>query len=182
MEPQYTASWVWSRWYGYNNPVALKNIPDSPGIYEVKTDFKIERLNGFSPVVTIGVSRTSLYDRRVKQKAGNEDRHLNRVEKWLKNNNHKLYLKYSVCTSKEDALLKEAICLWKYENKHWELPPGNDKLEKSPIVKRVNDKFGSGKNLINKIERGEITIKEASATLALPIVIIENYLVYRDVE
>ncbi len=167
----------WSEWIIFNDEVTLSKLPKNPGIYEVRTDFEIGRLNGSSSTVTIGRAK-NLQERRAKQKAGDLVRYLNRAEKWLYNSNHKLEFRYCMCDSFEDAKLLEALKLWEYESLHWELPPGNDRLEKPPILNKINRVYDSTDRLISDIEAGRISIEEASHKSDLPQIIITNLLTY----
>ena len=115
--------------------------------------------------------------KRREQKAGNPKRYLNRAEKWLYKHNHILKFRYCVCRDFEDAKFLEAISLWEYENRHWELPPGNDRLEKPPIIERIKEYFNSVEQLLQQLDKG-LSHSEVASKLRVSTAIIENLVVY----
>jgi len=104
---------------------------------------------------------------------------MNRCEKWLICNGHKLEFRYQVAANGEEAKWLEAISHWEYENEHWELPPGNDRLEKVPIMKKL-------KTVIGEVDRSRLmnlfathrTIEGVAGYLGVPPVVVENLRVY----
>ena len=66
-----------------------------------------------------------------------------------------------------------------YENEHWELPPGNDRLELAPLKKQIQQKYGiSAEKLAKGIARGNYSATEVAKTLNIPQSLIENLVVY----
>jgi hypothetical protein len=168
----------WSDWRRFDDTRVLEALPDDPGVYEVRTDFEIGRLHGSSSLVTIGRAK-NLRDRRDKQKVGDTTRYLNRAEKWLLKENHVLEFRYLTCDSFEDAKHTEAVRQLEYESQHWELPPGNDRLELSPIKKRIKDEFGVSTDLIVRdLLRGKLEVPQVAAKLNVSPAIINNLIVY----
>ena len=133
----------WSPWYRLDDEVAKTNVPDKPGIYEIGANFEFGRLNGKSRIISIGRAAPSLRTRLCKERFSDMARYLNRPEKWLVNAGHTLEFHYIITSSGEEALWLEALRHWEYENQHWELPPGNDRLEKAAIMKRIERKYAA---------------------------------------
>jgi hypothetical protein len=171
---------VWSGWYDWDDKKVLEKLKNQAGIYEVQTDIEFGRLRGCTRTVTIGRTK-KLYQRRVTQKAKNPGRNSNRAEKWLVIAGHKLKFRYCICNSPDDELL-EAIGLWEFENKHWELPPGNNRLEKAPIRKLIESVFQGGvPELVKNLDNEEMTTAEVAKILDLPEAIITNIRVYKEI-
>ncbi len=170
-------TYKWSDWYDFNDKKKLNLVPNCPGIYEVKTDYEFGRLNGSSSIITIGRSR-KLLERRRDQKSGNPIKFFNRAEKWLYHLNHSLKFRYCICNSDTEAKLLEAIKLWEYESYHWELPPGNDKLEQKPIVEQINNIYQSIDLFLNGLEQKKYSLKEAADTIGVSQDIVSNCIVY----
>lgn len=168
----------WSVWYRFDDHIILAKLPNKPGVYEVRTDFNINRLNGSSPIVTIGRAK-DLKERRYKQKAGDTTRYLNRAEKWLLNSKHALEFRYFICNSFEEAKFVEVVRQLEYESQHWELPPGNDRLELAPLKSRINELLGiSIEQMVEKLTHKKIEVSRITETLSISPVIINNLMVY----
>jgi hypothetical protein len=104
---------------------------------------------------------------------------MNRCEKWLICNNHKFEFHYHVAANSEDAKWLEALRHWEYENEHWELPPGNDRLEKAPITKKLRSMVGEiNRSKLRNLLADHRTTEGAARYLGAPPVIIENLRVY----
>jgi hypothetical protein len=104
---------------------------------------------------------------------------LNRCEKWLKHGNHKLEFHYTITESAEDAKWLEALKHWEYENEHWELPPGNDRLEKNPIIKKLEGAIGKiERNILEGLFVKYLTVEGVADHLDMPPVVVENLKVY----
>jgi hypothetical protein len=167
----------WSDWFSLNEEtVAL--VPEKQGIYEIRTEYEINRLRGKSRIVSIGRAIPNLKS-RLSGRIYNPARYMNRCEKWLISNNHKLEFHYQVAANSEDAKWLEAIRHWEYENEYWELPPGNDRLEKAPIMKKLKSVLGEvdGIRLKNLLEKHR-TIEGVARYLGVSPVIVENLRVY----
>lgn len=169
----------WSPWYRLDDSVAKKNIPDKPGIYEIKTEYKFGRLRGESDILSIGKATPSLRNRLGKGRLANLVRNLDRPEKWLFNSKHMIWFRYLVTHSVKEAEWLEAIRQWEYENKHWELPPGNDRLEKAAIFRKIEEQYGplNQMALMALLKKHESTEKVAHI-LGVPRVVVENLKVY----
>ena len=113
----------WSEWY----PLSLRDvdIPDEPGIYEIRTDYELDRLRGSSRVVYVGSTVKSLKGRLVQQRIKEPKENLTRTEKLLRKAGHALEFRFATATDGETAKRMEAQRLMDYEREHWELPPGN---------------------------------------------------------
>ncbi len=73
----------------------------------------------------------------------------------------------------------EALRQWEYENEHWELPPGNDRLEKAAIFKRIEQKYGRfNKRTLRVLFEQHQTTDKIASVLSIPRVIIDNFKVY----
>ena len=167
----------WSDWFSLDEKnVSL--VPKKQGVYEIRTDYEIKRLRGKSRIVSIGRAVPNL-NSRLSGRIDNSVRCMNRCEKWLICNNHKLEFHYQVAADSEDAKWLEAMRHWEYENKHWELPPGNDRLEKTPITKKLKSVVGEvdGSKLKNLFAEHR-TVEGVASYLGVPPVIIENLRVY----
>jgi len=167
----------WSDWFSLSEET-VSLVPEKQGIYEIKTDHEINRLRGKSRIVSIGRAVPNLKS-RLSGRIYNPVRYMNRCEKWLVHNNHKLEFHYHVAVNSENAKWLEALRHWEYENKHWELPPGNDRLEKTPIMKKLKDVLGKvdGSRLKNLLEKHG-TVEGVARYLDVPPVIVENVMVY----
>ena len=169
----------WSSWYSLDARVETTNVPDKPGIYEVKTDIIFGRLKGESSVVTIGSSGTSLRKRLCEQRIRNSVRYLNRAEKWLVQAKHSLEFRYVTTANREEARYLEVLRLLEYENEHWELPPGNDRLELSPLKKQIEQVCGvSVEQMVQDLLQGKRLSDQAADMLNVSPAIIDNLVVY----
>ena len=122
----------WSDWYPLDLQSLTVAVPDSPGIYEVRTDFEFGRLRGSSQMVWIGSAKRSLKQRLLRQRVSDPDRYLSRTEKWLRQAGHTLEFRYATAADGTTARRLEAEELRDYEEEHWELPPGNADLPRMP--------------------------------------------------
>ena len=121
----------WSEWYDFNSPPIV--VPDCPGVYEIQTDFEFGRLRGKSTVVYIGSAAKSLRKRLIDQRCGEPSRYLSGAEKLLCESGHSLEFCYAASSDATVARQIEAQELMRYEEEHWELPPGNSK---KPRIRR----------------------------------------------
>ena len=135
----------WSPWCRPDDHLAKAAVPHGPGVYEIRTDFEFGRLKGSSRLVTIGSAKDSLWKRLCEQRFGNPVRYLNRAEKWLVYEDHILEFRYFPVTTEKEARRLEAERLFAYEYEHGELPPGNEVLPRSIIIKQIEQK-GDGKS------------------------------------
>lgn len=170
----------WSDWYPYSlSQDFFRNIPEAPGIYEVRTDYEFGRLKGSSPLLTIGSAAKSLKTRISRQRIGNTIRYLNRPEKWIRRAKHVLEFRYYECSNKDEAKYLEAIRQLEYENQHWELPPGNDRLDLSPVKKRIKALLGiSMEQLVADLHQGKLEVSEVVEKTHISPAIINNFIVY----
>jgi len=92
-------------------------------------------------------------------------------------------------TTTYDAKYHEALLLWEYEHSHWELPPGNDKLERAAIIDHIMqhyyaniERFMKQHESVDKLLRDLIGQKKSNKEIAdlfcVPEYIIENFRVY----
>lgn len=168
----------WSDWHRFDDEKVLAALPNEPGVYEVRTDFEIGRLQGSSSLVTIGRAK-KLKERREKQKVHDTVRYLNRAEKWILRANHALEFRYSICGSFEKAKYMEAIRQLEYESQHRELPPGNDRLELSPVKNRIKELFGiSIEQFAGDLLQGKLEVSHVADKLNISPTIINNLIVY----
>jgi len=167
----------WTGWLPLNEEnVSL--VPEKQGIYEIRTDYEIKRLRGESRIVSIGRAVPNLKT-RLSSRIYNPYRFMNRCEKWLIRGNHKLEFHYIVTGDSEDAKWLEALEHWKYENKHWELPPGNDRLEKAPIFKKIEGVIGKvDREQFKKLFTKYPTAEGVASYLGVPRIVVENLKVY----
>lgn len=167
----------WSDWFSLNEE-AVSLVPKKQGIYEIRTDYEINRLRGKSRIVSIGRAVPNLKS-RLSGRIYDPARYMNRCEKWLICNNHKLEFHYQVAADSDEAKWLEATRHWEYENEHWELPPGNDRLEKAPITKKLRSVLGEvdGSRLKNLLAKHR-TVEGMARYLGVPPVIVENLRVY----
>lgn len=103
-----TKGYRWSAWYPFDTEVANISVPDKPGVYEVRADVEFGRLNGSSPLVTIGSAVASLRKRVYEQRIGDPIRYQNRAEKWLAQAGHILEFRYTTTDSGKEARFLEA--------------------------------------------------------------------------
>ena len=168
----------WSGWLPFTQE-SCGRIPEKKGIYEVRADFKIKRLNGDSEILAIGRATRSNLRARISAEICNPARFMNRCKKWLVRNNHKLGFRWYVAADAKEAELREALRHWEYENEHWEIPPGNDRLEKAPIMKELAKKMNvvDANNLNNLLVKYH-TVEKVAEYLDMPSFVIENLMVY----
>lgn len=116
----------WSEWYLLSQQ-SLPNIPDAPGIYEIRTDYEFGRLNGVSQTVYIGSaarnSQPSLM-RRLGGRIKDPRKNLSRTEKFLIRAGHTLEFRFATAKDGETARQMEIQLLMDYFEKHWEPPAG----------------------------------------------------------
>jgi len=167
----------WSDWFSLSEET-VSLVPEKQGIYEIRTDYEISRLRGKSRIVSIGIAVPNLKS-RLSGRIYNPARYMNRCEKWLICNNHKLEFHYQVVANSHEAKWLEATRHWEYENEHWELPPGNDRLEKAPITKKLRSVLGEvdGSRLQNLLEKHR-TVEGVARYLGVPPVVVENLRIY----
>lgn len=117
----------WSEWY----PLSLaliahdEDVPDEPGVYEIRTDYEFGRLRGNSRVVYVGSTVKSLKKRLVHQRIKDPEKNLSGTEKLLREAGHALEFRFATAPDGKTAKHMEAQRLMDYEKEHWELPPGN---------------------------------------------------------
>ena len=120
----------WSEWYPLSHPF-LRNIPDVPGVYEVRTDYEFGRLNGVSCVVYIGSAarrgKPSLR-KRLGGRITDPKNNLSGAEKLLQEAEHNLEFRFATAIDGNTEEYMEVQRLVHYERQHWELPPGNGVL------------------------------------------------------
>jgi len=107
------------------NSITPKDIPSSPGVYQVHTEFHFGRLKGTSNVVYIGSTYNlwnTLHQRRVVEPSA--------AEKILWIHNHVLEVRFMASESLDKARTFEQSLLEEYEKEHWELPPGNQRIRR----------------------------------------------------
>ena len=125
----------WSEWHPLTKKCQAADVPDMPGIYEIRTDYEFGRLRGTSKVVYVGTaasgSRPSLRSRLVDQRIGNPDRFLSRTERLLRESGHDLEFHFATAIDGKTAKEMESRRLSEYEEEHWELPPGNAVLPRA---------------------------------------------------
>ncbi len=63
MDNKSFGNYQWSRWFSLDDGAAKQNVPDKPGIYEVRANFEFGRLRGKSQIVSIGRAIPSLQKR-----------------------------------------------------------------------------------------------------------------------
>jgi len=170
-------NYQWTNWLPLNKQ-NVSSIPEEPGIYEICTDYEIKRLRGESIIVSIGRAVPNLKT-RLSGRTDNAARYMNRCEKWLIRGNHKLEFHYLVVENAEEAKWLEALRHWQYENNHWELPPGNDRLEKAPIIKKIEGMIGKvdGGNLKRLFAKYR-TVEDVASYLGVHQVVVENLKTY----
>lgn len=114
----------WSEWHPLDLQSLTRLVPDSPGIYEIRTDLEFGRLRGSSQIVYVGSAKGSL-KQRLRQRVSYPDRYLTMAEKWLRQAGHALELHYATASDGATARRLEMERFKEYEQDHWELPPGN---------------------------------------------------------
>jgi len=90
-----------------------------------------------------------------------------------------LEFRYKTTGSAEEAEYQEALQLFEYEHDHWELPPGNDRLDRRPIISRIEVR----RNPFNEQALRELCEQYKSPegvahSLDVPVVVIENFITY----
>ena len=129
----------WSKWYPLTEECRAEDVPDAPGIFEIRTDYEFGRLVGTSRVVYIGSAangkKPSLRVSLVKQRIGDPDRYLSRSEMALRYDDANK-LEFRFATAIDGKTAKEMKIQWlnEYETHHWELPPGNSLLPQSQVM------------------------------------------------
>lgn len=118
----------YSEWYPLSSEAYSRLVPDSPGVYQVRTDFEFGRLRGDSEIVSIGSAAQSLRSRLIGQRVGDPQRYMSRAEKLLRNAGHILEFRFVTTSDSITARNLEAELLAAYESEHWELPPSNGVL------------------------------------------------------
>ena len=121
----------WSEWYRFDSQST--QVPNSPGVYEIRTDFEFGRLKGKSSIVYIGKTTRSLRKRLLDERRDNPSRFMSRAEKVLLQAGHTLEFRYAGLTGKETVEQFEMEELMEYEKEHWELPPGNGNLPRKRV-------------------------------------------------
>jgi hypothetical protein len=128
-EPQGTRQheFRWSKWYPLSQVLVARDedVPDEPGVYEIRTDYEFGRLRGSSRVVYVGSTVKSLKERLVHQRIKNPKKNLSGTEKLLREAGHALEFRFATAPDGKTAKHMEAQRLIDYEKEHWELPPGN---------------------------------------------------------
>ena len=113
----------WSKWYQFNQPSLDKYVPNAPGIYEIRTDYKFGRLKGSSRTVNIGMAVN------LKQRLGSRlidpRRNWTLEEQRLMQKGHGFEFRYANAVTREVIRKMENDALFEYFTEHWELPPGN---------------------------------------------------------
>ena len=111
----------WSEWYQYNQHSLNTYVPESQGIYEIRTDYIFGRLKGYSQTVRIGKAD------RLKQRLGgilNEpDKNRTIEEKRLIQKGHTFEFRFAKAESGEVAIQMENESMAEYVMEYWELPP-----------------------------------------------------------
>jgi hypothetical protein len=167
----------WSDWFSLSEE-SVSLVPEEQGIYEIRTDYEIDRLRGKSRIVSIGRAVPNLKS-RLSGRIHDPARFMNRCEKWLICNNHRLEFHYHVAANSDDAKWFEAVRHWEYENEHWELPPGNDRLEKTPVTKKLRSMVGEiNRSKLRNLLADHRTVEGVASYLGVPPVVVENLRVY----
>ncbi len=169
----------WTSWYRLDDQEAKQKIPDKPGVYEIRVGYKFGRLKGESQILSIGRAIPSLRNRLSGGRLSNLVRNLDRPEKWLFNTGKMIWFRYVVTPTSEDAKWLEALRQWEYENEHWELPPGNDRLEKAAVFRRVEQRYGRlDERSFKELLQQHKTTEKLANVLGIPPVIIDNLKIY----
>ena len=98
-------------------------MPNSPGVYEIRTDYTFGRLKGSSQTVNIG-SAVNLKN-RLGSRLINPRRYWTLEEQRLMQKGHGFDFRYANAMTKEISINMENDALFEYFTEHWELPPGN---------------------------------------------------------
>jgi len=168
----------WSPWYSMDD-AKIVSIPIEPGIYQIQTDFLIGRLRGESQIVTIGSAVPNLKTRLRNQRFGNRAKNLNRAEKWLLSYGHRLEFRYYVTKNGVEARYLEVMLLLEYEYEHWELPPGNGKLDIEIIRQQIEQKHNKKISvMIRDLLLENKSVSEISTALDVPEYIIASIIVF----
>jgi hypothetical protein len=180
MDNEFFEGYKWSKWYRLGDEAAKEDIPEKPGIYEIRADFEFGRLKGKSQIIYVGrATKQSLQNRLAKGKLKNLVKNLDRPDKWLYDAKQTILFRYIDTDTKDEAKYLEALCQWKYENEHWELPPGNDRLEKDAIFKIIKQKYSDfNKTDLENPAKQNQTINEIAKIPCIPSYVIENLKVY----
>ena len=165
----------WSAWHRFDADV---EIPDEPGVYEIRTNFEFARLRGSSSLVTIGSAAPSLRKRLCEQRFTNAVRYQNRAEKWLIQAGHVLEFRYTTVSIGKEARYLEAMRLLEYENRHWELPPGNEALPMTVVRRHIEQRLGKFTEQILRDLLHHGSLDEVAGTLGVPPSVVENLIVY----
>ena len=118
-------SFTWSDWHQLDCEGLKGDVPDVPGVYEIRIQRTFDRLIGNTQVVNIGVAKKSLRVRVRSEKACNPDRYLPGPLKWLKYAGVSFEVRWFSVASGEQASMAEAQRLAEFISAHFELPPGN---------------------------------------------------------
>jgi len=119
----------WSEWYQFNQQLINIHVPDSPGCYEIRTDYIFGRLKGYSRTVYIGSTEN------LKQRLGNRlndpDKNRTLEEKRLIKKGHTFQFRYakmlgeSVENQDKIEIQMKNKALTEYVTEYCELPPCN---------------------------------------------------------
>lgn len=118
----------WSEWHRMtrDNEGLVDQIPNYPGIYEIRIGRKVERLHGSSRVVNLGVAEDSLKSRVWDQKTRRGARYLPGALKWLVEVGHETFeVRWFPVSTGDEAKKAEDGSLAEFIARHWELPAGN---------------------------------------------------------
>jgi excinuclease UvrABC nuclease subunit len=120
----------WSEWRELTKG-SLESVPESPGIYEIRTDYDFGRLKDKSNIVYVGrTGQGRNLKKRLSARVNNPGKFLSRAERFLLSEGHFLEFRFAVAECQEDAKRMEAERLAEYDREYWELPPGNSALPK----------------------------------------------------
>jgi len=119
----------WSKWYQFNQQSINTHVPDSPGCYEIRTDYIFGRLKGYSQTVYIGSAE------KLKQRLGNRlndpDRNRTLEEQRLIQKGHTFEFRYAKARGEAGEnqdkveIQMENEALTEYVMEYCELPPCN---------------------------------------------------------
>ena len=115
----------WSKWHPLLCETLKDEVPEVPGIYEIRISRTFERLSGTTDVVNIGVAAENLRTRVWDQKACKRSRYLPGALKWLEAEGIDFQARWFPVHTPEQARNAEAQRLSEFIAIHWELPPGN---------------------------------------------------------
>ena len=119
----------WSEWYPLSQQF-LANVPDTPGIYEIRTDYQFGRLNDLSQLVYVGSAARGVKPslrRRLGARVDDPEGNLSPAEKMLVGAGHVLEFRFTKAENGETARQMEIQKLSDYVREHWEAPPGVSK-------------------------------------------------------